>query len=278
MRVAGESVRGLNLGDFAVDRSQRSLGLALRLLDATLGPVRDSTYALSYDFASASMHAVYRRMRLRALARNERWMQPLAVRRLLRRKLGDGPLAAAAGVAGDALWQARRSVHARAGNVTLEAVVESCGEEFDALDARLARGRCVSGVRDAAYLNWRYLRNPVWKDEILCARVGGRLVGYAVIRSFDADTVSLLEMDGERMRVCRVLLSAAVRWAAAGGAAALHVEALAGSPTARMVKALGFLRRESDEGPVVFAPEESPHARQRGDAKDWWLIGGDRDV
>jgi hypothetical protein len=45
-----------------------------------------------------------------------------------------------------------------------------------------------------------------------------------------------------------------------------------------MVKALGFLRRESDEGPVVFAPEESPLARKLGDAKDWWLIGGDRDV
>lgn len=277
MRVGGNVVRGLNLGDFAVDRSQRSLGLALRLLGATLGPVRDRTYALSYDFGSSSMQAVYRRMQLHAPARNERWMQPVDMARLLRRKLGDGALAAAAGAAGDALWQARRSLQGRAGEMSLEVAAE-CDDEFDALDARLARDRHVAGVRDAAYLNWRYVRNPVWKDEILCARDGGRLVGYAVVRHFDADTASLLEIDGEQMRFCRNLLTAAVRCAASGGAAALHVEALAGSPTARLLKTLGFLRRESDDGPVVFSPADGPLAHDLDDAKNWWLIGGDRDV
>jgi predicted N-acetyltransferase YhbS len=279
MRVAGESVRGLNLGDFAVDRSQRALGVALRLLGATLGAVRDRSHALSYDFASPSMHAVYRRMRLRALARRERWLQPVDTTRLLSRKLGGGPLTAAAGLLGDALWRARRATGPRAGEVTVEAVAAECGDEFDALDARLAAGRRVAGVRDAAYLNWRFLRNPVWKDEILCARAaGGRLAGYAALRRFDADTVSLLEIDGEDLRLCRILLAAAVQWAAARGAAALQVETLAGSPTSRLVKALGFVRREADDGPVVFTAADAPLARQLGEAKNWWLIGGDRDV
>jgi hypothetical protein len=278
MRVGGDPARALNLGDFAIDRSQRSLGPALRLLRATLAPVRDGTYALSYDFSNAPMHAVYRRMRMHALGRNQRWMQPVAMRRLLRRKLGSELLAAVAGAAGDALWHTRRSLHGHARGVRLDVVTGECGEEFDALDARVARGRFVVGVRDATYLNWRYLRNPVWQHEIVCARTDGGLVGYAVLRRTDPHTVALVDIQGEDTRVCRMLLSAAVRRAASHGAAALHVEVLAGSPAARLVRALGFLRRESDDGPVAFWPSDCPFATRLEDAKNWWLIGGDRDV
>ncbi len=276
MRVGGAVVRALNLGDFAIDRSQRALGLALRLLGATLAPVRDRTYVLSYDFSNASMRAVYRRMRVPTLGRTERWMQPVAMRRLLRSRLGDGTLAAVAGVAGDALWHARRSLHGRSGGVQVEAIAQ-CDEAFDALDARLAVERRVAGVRDATYLNWHYVRNPVWEHDILCARADGRLVGYAVLRRASNDTMSLLDMRGET-RVCRVLLSAAVRWAAGQAAAALHVEVQAASPAARMVRSLGFIRRESDDGPVVFFPPDSAAATTLAEAQNWWLIGGDRDV
>ena len=278
MHVGGDRVYALNLGDFAIDRSQRTLGPALRLLRATLAPIRDRTYAFSYDFSNASMQAVYQRMGVDALGPNERWMQPIAMRRLLRGKLGDGWLAAVAGLAGDALLHARRSISGRVEGVRLAALAAECGEEFDALDARLARGRPVVGVRDAAYLNWRYLRNPVWKHEILCARADGRLVGYAVLRRTNTDTVSLVDLQGEHTRVCRMLLSAAARWAAAQDAAALHVEVLAGSEAARMIKALGFIRRESDDGPVAFWPPDCPLAAELEAAQNWWLIGGDRDV
>jgi hypothetical protein len=278
MHVGGDRVVALNLGDFAIDRSQRTLGLALRLLGATLAPVRDRAYAFSYDFGNASMQAVYRRMGVHGLGRNERWMQPIAMRRVLRGKLGTVWLATVAGAAGDALWHVRRSIHGRAKGLRLDGLAGECGEEFDALDARLARRRRVTGVRDAAYLSWRYLRNPVWKHEIVCARADGRLVGYAVLRRTTPDTVALVDVQGEDMRVCRALLSAAVRGAAAQNAAALHVEVLAGSEAAHMIKALGFIRRESDDGPVVFWPPACPLADDLAAAQHWWLIGGDRDV
>ena len=277
MRLGGDPVRALNLGDFAIDRSQRALGLALRLLGATLAPVRDRAYALSYDFSNASMRAVYRRMRVGPLGRSERWMQPVSMRRWLRRALGEGALATVAGLAGDAFWRARRSLHGRAAGVRVDAIAE-CDESFAELDARLARDRGFAGVRDAAYLNWRHLRNPVWTHRILRARAGDRLVGYAVLRRVDGDIVSLVDLQGEQTPVCGLLLSAAVDWAAGEGAAALHVEVLAESPAARLVRALGFIRRESEDGPVVFVPPDSAAATTLADATRWWLMGGDRDV
>jgi hypothetical protein len=279
MYVGGEQVYALNLGDFAIDRSQRSLGPALRLLRATLAPVREHAYAFSYDFGNASMQAVYRRMRVRALGCSERWMQPIAMRRVLRGRLGAGWLAAVAGTTGDALWRIRRSLHGRVKGLTLYVLAAECGEEFDALDARVARaGRYVGGVHDAKYLSWRYLRHPIWKHEIVCARSNDRLVGYTVLRCTTPDTVSIVGMQGEHIRVCRMLLSGAAQRAAAHNAAALDVEVLAGSEAARLIKTLGFIRRESADGPVVFWPPDRPQASELEAVTHWWLFGGDRDV
>jgi len=278
MRVGGGPVRALNLGDFAVERSQRTLGPALRLLRETLAPVRDHAYAFSYDFGNASMQAVYRRMRVHALGCSERWMQPVVMRRVMRDKLGAEWLAAIAGGAGDALWYVRRSIHGRVRGLKHDVLAGECGDEFDALDARLGCGRQVTGVRDATYLNWRYLRHPLWKHEIVCARADGRLAGYAVLRRTKPGAVALVDMRGDDMRVCRMLLSAAVRRAAAQDAAALYVEVLAGSVAAHLIKALAFIRRESTDGPVAFWAADSPLAAELAAASNWWLIGGDRDV
>jgi len=278
MRVGGDVVRALNLGDFAIDRSQRALGPALRLLRATLGPVHDGTYAFSYDFSNAAMHAVYRRMHVNSLGHDERWMQPVSMTRLARDKLSNRTLAAVVGAVGDVLLHGRGALHRRARGLDVARLAGECGDEFDALDVRLPVGRAVVGVRDAAYLNWRYLRNPVWSHDIVCARAGGRLAGYAVVRRTAPGTAALVDLQTESTDVARALLAGAIECAAAQDAGALHVEVLAEGPAAQMVRMLGFIRRESQAGPVVCRPSDSPHAGTLDAATNWWLIGGDRDV
>lgn len=278
MRVGGDVVRALNLGDFAVDRSHRTLGPALRLLRATLAPVHDGTYAFSYDFSNAPMHAVYRRMQVNSLGHIERWVQPVSMTRLVREKLGDRALAAVVGGVADVVVRARRSLRGRARGVSVDLLAAECGVEFDALDARLARGRAVAGVRDAAYLNWRYLHHPIWRHQIICARTAGRLVGYAVVRCPTPHTAQLVDLQAEDTRAARALLARTEQWSAAHGAAALHVEVLAEGPAARVIKTLGFIRRESQAGPLVCAAVGSPCAPILDAAANWWLMGGDRDV
>jgi hypothetical protein len=90
--------------------------------------------------------------------------------------------------------------------------------------------------------------------------------------------VSLLDLHGEQTAICHMLVSAAVRWSAAQHAASLQVEVLAASPAARMIQALGFVRRESDDGPVVVVPPDAAGAATLADVTGWWLMGGDRDV
>src|SRR5262249_39877028 len=60
-----DEMLGWVLGDFCLDPQYRSLGPALKLQRACVGLVEENQGVFCYDFPSASMVAVYRRMGLR---------------------------------------------------------------------------------------------------------------------------------------------------------------------------------------------------------------------
>src|SRR5262249_19096284 len=202
-----------------------------------LEPVRRGEYAFSYDFASCPMQAIYRRLgggidiggmeyRVRRAA------LPWRIWRTLDADVGD--------------------VAARGGmryRLEVERLATAPGDEFDALDTRLALLRPVLGVRDAAYLNWRYVRHTMWRHDILCARRNGVLVGYAVLRRGDAGRVTLMDLHAEPEKGIRERLAAmAEDWARAHRARGVALEVLTRSATAQMADAVAFRRRGEGVG------------------------------
>ncbi|MHC4817068.1 MAG: GNAT family N-acetyltransferase [Planctomycetota bacterium] len=278
MHLDGDTVLALNLSDFAVDTAYRTLGPALQLLRATLAPVRSGEYVFSYDFPSDSMRALYRRMGGADLGRKERWVRPVDLRPIARRKMGDGVVGSVVGAAGQAALRARDAFSGVPAGIEVELLEGACGAEFDALDERLGRLRPVTGVRDAAYLNWRYAKSPLSSFHILCARRGGNLEGFLVMWPEDPAVVPILDLfapEGNGVR--RGLIAGAVEFARGRGAEALWIEVLADTSSARTVQALGFVRRDDTTGPVPYAAPKSPHRATLAEAENWWITGGDRD-
>jgi predicted N-acetyltransferase YhbS len=278
MRVDGRMVRALNLSDFAVDTAYRSLGPALQLLRATLEPVRSGEYAFSYDFPSESMHALYQRMGGVDLGRKERWVRPVDLRPIAKRKMGDGIVGSVVGAAGQAALRARDAFSGVPAGLEIEPLAGDCGAEFDALDDRLGGLRPVTGVRDAAYLNWRYVKNPLAGHTLLCARRGGDLLGFVALATGSAEFIAVLDLfapEGDGVR--RGLIAGAVELARERGAEALWMEVLADSGSAHAAQALGFVKRDDAEGPVPFTGPDSPVRATLAEAANWWITGGDRD-
>ncbi|MHC4134524.1 MAG: GNAT family N-acetyltransferase [Planctomycetota bacterium] len=278
MHVDGRTVQALNLSDFAVDTAYRSLGPALQLLRATLEPVRSGEYAFSYDFPSESMRALYRRMGGLDLGRKERWVRPVDLRPIAKRKMGGGIVGSVVGAAGQAALRARDALSGVRAGLEIEPLAGDCGAEFDALDDRLGRLRPVTGVRDAEYLNWRYSRSPLAGYMILCARRDGDLKGFVVLCTGDPEVVAVLDLfapEGDGIR--RGLIAGAVEFARRRGAEALWMQVLADSGSAHAAQALGFVKRDDTEGPVPFAAPDSPHRATLAEADNWWITGGDRD-
>jgi GNAT superfamily N-acetyltransferase len=90
-------------------------------------------------------------------------------------------------IAGQALslgWRLQHPEQRRASSVTVQPI-DSFGSEFDALweRARASYAMCVR--RDAAYLEWKYVRCPHRRYTLHAARRGGELAGFAVSRQED---------------------------------------------------------------------------------------------
>ena len=184
---------------------------------------------------------------------------------------------------GDALaagWRGARSP--RDGGVRLEPV-RSAGEEFDSLWARAAAGLDNAVVRDASWIEWRYLQTPGPPYTVLLARRGGEPVGYVAYRlagsaehrsGLVADLLAIPEAEG----AARVLLAAALDDLLARGAEAAHAAAPRSGTTERTLRRAGFLRRRGSSQVVLAAltPEVDPAALRRPGR--WLLSAGDFDV
>ena len=226
----GAAVDVLDLGDFAFEPAYRTLGPALKLLRATLEPMDRGDFAFSYDHPNRAMLAVYQRMGGRDLSARRRWVRLLKVSPQLERRVGGGLGSRLLGQAGDLALRARDAIGGRRGDVTVEPLAGDCGPEFDRLDADLSRATRFRGVRSAAHVRWRYLRNVTARHEILCARRDGALVGWLAMRPRDPDVLAIDDLVAADPAVPAALLDAAAAAGHRRGASALSATVLRDSP------------------------------------------------
>lgn len=266
----------LNLSDFAFDRAYRTVGPALKLLRASLRPIDEGSYVLSYDHPSPAMSALYTRLGRRPLAPWRRYARRLRVQDLARARFGDRRVVDVALAGVHLAIRARdRLLDGRSHGFDVRAELPPAAE-LDRVDAEWNAPR-YRVARSAAYVKWRFVDNAMWRHQVLAAYAkGGRLAGYLVHRDGENDTIKVLDVvaPGDA-RVARALLGAVlgVGWATAKRG--LSVTVLAGSPAERLVGELGFWKRQDGPGVVLWS-----RAERRGldDPGQWWMVEGDEDV
>ncbi|HUF91898.1 MAG TPA: GNAT family N-acetyltransferase [Candidatus Limnocylindria bacterium] len=278
VRVDGRTLEVLDLSDFAVDATHRTLGPALALLRATLEPMR-GRFAFSYDHPSPAMLAVYTRLGGRAVSQHTRWVRLLRISPQIDRRIG--PLAGSlVGKLADLALAARDTFRRSQSRVAVKPLAGEPGREFDRLDEETADQTRVRGVRSAAHLAWRYLGHTAARHEILCARDGGALVGYLVFRPSAPQVLSIVDVVARaEPDVGAALIAGLVALGRARGIDALWATVLDGGPVEGLFPRCGFVPRERSPGVVVYAPEAPPGVAETiSEAANWWMLEGDADV
>src|SRR5438309_4631486 len=164
MQVEGEQVTCWNLGEFAVSVSHRSLGPALRLQRACLGPVLEGTVAFSYDNPNEGFLAVYRRLGVPVTAHVARYLKPLRADRRLAARIRSRRIARPLSLLANGLLRLR-DIPLRAGRRYQILPNEGPFDvRFTRLHERVSRRYTVCGGRRAEYLNWRYRENPLHRS------------------------------------------------------------------------------------------------------------------
>lgn len=271
--VGGQDRLAFAFSDFCVVPTFRVLGPALQLQQTCLASVAGGDALFGYDFPSAGMTAIYRRLGIQPFGHISRFARPLRSNRRIRAFGFPSPVAVGlTGVADFLLVLTGPS--RRRSDIEVAPHHGACGPEFSLLDRNWSGHRAVMVRRSAEYLNWRFLANPFTHHEIFTARSGGTLLAYAVVASH-RETPIVVDLFGSRDRkVVETLIAGVTSHLRAQGAITLSITLLESHPWAGLVRRLGFRPRESS--PVVlYAPDALAMAQLTG--SPWLLTWGDRD-
>lgn len=160
--------------------------------------------------------------------------------------------------------------------------VVHAGDAFDALWRRCATDTMFSAVRDAAWVQWRFLSSPVRKYDVVLAYRGGEPVGYRamhVAKSDDKTSAFLAEVVSPMFDEAALesLLAGAVASAHAADADILAALAVPGTAQHASLRRAGFLRGPAFEVHIVPFAAGLPLERLRR-PENWRLTGAEFDV
>ena len=273
--VDGYEQLGWILGDFCIAETHRSLGPALQLQRVCLDELQKEGAAFWYDFPSVEMMAVYRRLQLAPFDHLLRWAKPLRVDRKVKEKIISPPLVRGVSAVGNLLLGFGEGEPRLRHGLAIHLHEGKCGEEFSLLAEECQTLRWTCLWRSAAYLNWRYVSNPLNHYEILTARQDGVLRGYTILTytSEDALLVDLFGVDD--MEVLAALVQTAVMRVREKGAFTVSAPLLESHAWSSLFSRLGFRPRE--KVPVVIGAQSGTIPGGQTGPGSWLLMYGDRD-
>ncbi len=281
MLVQGKQVLGWNGGDTSIDTEFRTLGVAIKLRRAVQASVNNGEMSLLYSHPVDRMRAVLEKIGHHTIGTFARHgailrLDPF-VEKFVGRNLASRGLAGVANIFPPLQWSLRCA--SAPWRLRLQSE-KKFGTEFDELFARVPKRQAVLNVRDAEFLHWRFVQNPLVRDvQIYRCEREGKLCGYAII-GIENNAARILDylIDGET-RMLRSLLVQLMRAMRARRIPTLAVRGMYTSEIVREARKLGFwFQDRKDAGVAVYAAKNSPLAQTVHDEKNWFMTQADRDV
>ncbi|MGD0766148.1 MAG: GNAT family N-acetyltransferase, partial [Dehalococcoidia bacterium] len=185
----------------ATDPEWRGRGIFGRLLRDVCEISAKEGIAFTYGFPNQSSYPIFLRTEFKDIGSVPLLIKPLNPRRLVQKATGNRLLATAAWPA-NLVWHQPAARPNRPGQAEI-VPVERFDDSFTAFWQRVKSRYPVMVVRDAAYLNWRFVNVPLRQYACFAARAGDAVTGFIALRvapvaRFRAGLiVDLLVEDGE---------------------------------------------------------------------------------
>lgn len=174
----------------------------------------------------------------------------------------------------DSLLSRVRNLLLGSGDKVAVRVVDRVNYRFDNLWQQIASAFPVIGRRDAAYLDWRYLQNPVCWQQLVALELQGKLIGWAALEFAPQGCLLvdyLLPLD---KREAAAALTALINYVASQGACRLTLRFNLKGRYAGLFLRHGFLPGWTKEYFQVLCPGNEMFKRLMN-MKDWHIANGD---
>lgn len=274
--------------DAMVDVEFRKRGIFTSFDDAAAKHCAARGASVCYAVAGRqSMHG-FLKNGWKAIGTYRQYVAVLDARGLLARRL-PGPLASGGGLLLAAALAAtgRRAKRARIASVHVRRV-ERFDSRVDRLYAEVAPSLPIAFVRDAAYLDWRYVDNPTRKHRIAIAERDGELLGYLVYESAGGSQGRgyVVDVLGKDAATEDALLRFAFDEFAKEGISLVLLSTLPCPRVAAMLSRNGFFPHPKNTPFRTATPfivrvlldDGTPSPAALLDPTRWYVFDGDRDV
>ena len=289
-QVDGRVVMAAQLVDYMVDPGIKGGYLGASIIRRVHTAAEQAGYCLTVGHANRESFAVItsRRVGMRYLFSPPVWLKPLRGFTPPSRRLSRGIARIGARVAmGGAALLSAAFRPARLPPAVVISEVAAADPRFDALWETASPAPGVVFIRDAAYVQWRFLRHPVYRYDVLIAEEHGRMVGYIVLTERSLEGLRVGQIIDSLIapavpRAAAWLLAAALTWARRKGVDVLATAALPGMRVTHDLRRAGYFRVPKRLEPFsvrvvarCFVPEVEARV---GDASAWSWTWGDADV
>lgn len=282
LRVAEREVPAVQGADMAVLQDHRRLDAFLTMIDASVRALQAEAVEVAYGTANGDATAVVAEL----LGQKQLARAPLLVR----------PIGAGAARTAPAVRLAARVIDACDGTTARGDSrlgwrvnrLERFDARFDSFWHMVRDDYRVQVVRDAAYLNWRYVDAPGAVYERICIEdPSGRVQGYAVLgvrrrgaqlRGCIADLVTARQGSA---RLARRLVREAVAWFRARGADIGEAWAFPHTHLRAALVRRGFIPRRTGQGGLhagALSLPARPAMAAVEQERSWFLSLGDSDT
>lgn len=277
MMRRGQTFAGWIGADFSILPKFRALGPALQLRRAAREAIDRGEADLLLSFPNLRMTLIHDRAGHGKLGELTRVARPVSLKPYLARA-APGPVAAAIAAPVDVARRLSLRVRTRAANVSVsECVPAAIDARFDRLATHAGHGDRLVGLRDSAYLRWRYLEQPEWRGRVFVAERSGAPAGFLVCSARDNVMFieDLLSLDDE---TTSGLVGAAADAAASAGCISVSFTCLQSGAMLPTMQGLGFHERPEEYAVYAYVPERHAGAISAVKPDDWYVTTGDRDV
>jgi hypothetical protein len=268
-----------NGADFSMLPSFRTLGLAMKLRRAAKEGIDAGRAAFLYSHPNERMQRIHEQVGHREVGTMVRWARPLRSEPQLESRIHNRFLRA--GIAwGIDHWLAQRGGLWRHRPQFALSVQENAtfDERFDRLQAETNLDRPVIGVRDAAYLNWRFAQNPLYRTHAVLAQAGPRLAAYLLFCVVEGH-VHIKDWFGDgNLAAAADVLAHLIRLARDQDYHSVSSVLLDGHPWIPLLERFGFYRRPETSQMFGYARPGDVVAARALAGKSWFATVGDRDV
>ena len=279
MYLDGKEVLCWNCGDFSINKSYRSLGVAVQLRSAATRIVNEGQVPFLYAHPNDRMKIVHLRAGHKVIGQMVRFAMPLKVERCFPPLPGmswlSSGLAWASNTVRSISKQSRRSKQFFRAEIFDGFPIEA---PFNSLLEQVRGRLSIFGLRNYEYLNWRFGMNPLVHLRTLLLYRIGQLVGYAFYSFKDEamyinDIFCLPDPDvADALTNCLTNIGWDQR------ARAVSVTLLESNPLIQSLVRNGYLRRPQTSSVIVHAAPGWPWEPMLQDKTNWFMTVGDRDV